>query len=571
MRPIDLSEQIAMLHSADKRKVLEAREGLLKTAASPEGRTAVIRAVAEILDEPGVSDWEWGNAVSVLDSLKATDELMALPMKLGYPDGIPEGSERLYSASEPLAQMGESAVADLAAILSDGGVAARQVAAHTLGLIGEGPAEQALQRAQTLEKDTRVATYIKQALSYIDSNRRNELTDPTVAARVCISKDSERDLDFTARRIETVFLDGRPTKVNEILCHVAGEYVSSPGDWWLVSTAPSGVRASRIGRNPFFYSIGKILPSPDGRYLAVLSSAEGAPNLDVVDLPSLVRDKTWKPVGGLGLGLGDVSLKEWKGNTLEVASSMLFLGQKYGTYLLGAREEIFSWDVVANTVVPRSDALRDPVQYYCGFLKRREPYRSEAASALRRVNDRSAVPCVDAALKDFPNDSELKATLDQLTAPLTAQFSFPVDSEKLLIVSGVGSDRRLSWEDSSIAVPKDITRESIEAGWKNVALDSSRLRTAVAFQRKDGAFLVAFTKDKQSYRGIVSDVSRAEAANIAAIDGSRVYTRRNTVLEWHVRTGALVVRTEAWDATGKRFDATSVVKFDDASGLPVWP
>jgi hypothetical protein len=56
------------------------------------------------------------------------------------------------------------------------------------------------------------------------------------------------------------------------------------------------------------YSIDDFMPSPDGKYLAFLSSAEGVPFIQVVDLVEFVRKKTMKPVGELGPGPG-ASLK----------------------------------------------------------------------------------------------------------------------------------------------------------------------------------------------------------------------------------------------------------------------
>jgi hypothetical protein len=35
-------------------------------------------------------------------------------------------------------------------------------------------------------------------------------------------------------------------------------------------------------------------------------------------------------------------------------------------------------------------------------------------------------------------------------------------------------------------------------------------------------------------------------------------------------TGFLVIRTEAWDASGKHYSATDFLKFDERTGLPVW-
>src|SRR5262249_43047685 len=143
--------------------------------------------------------------------------------------------------------------------------------------------------------------------------------------------------------------------------------VSDPGDWWLLGNTSSGVETSRIGTSSFWgYSIYDFIPSQDGKYLAVLSAAEGAPFIQVVDLVEFVRRKAMKAVGELGVGInGDVSLKGWNGNMLEVRSGLLI---GHGTELLGTDEELFSWNVLSGAVVPQYKALRDPVRYYCGFV-----------------------------------------------------------------------------------------------------------------------------------------------------------------------------------------------------------
>ena len=219
-------------------------------------------------------------------------------------------------------------------------------------------------------------------------------------------------------------------------------------------------------------------------------------------------------------------------------------------------------------------ALRDPNRYYCGFVTAPDQYtRGIAAVALRRFRGQSSVSCIEAALKQFPNDPDLKSALRYLQA----QISPPSTGDQVLIVSGAGADRRISQSDTagileraSIAVPEDITPESIAAGLKNVVWDRERLRAAVAFERKEGSFVVAFVT-KKDYTVVRRRYQQGRDANIAVIGPGREYVRRSTVpVEWQAGTGLLVIRTEAWDAEGKRYTATEFLKFDDGTGLPRW-
>jgi hypothetical protein len=538
----------------------------------PDKRATTIRAVIAVLEEQGVHYRTWYAAAVTLGGLEATEAVDALVQHIDYKEGLADFPDGASATTWALYQIGEPSVGALASVLSNGGVAARKKAADALGLIQGERAEQALQRARQVEKEKSVTDSIDDALRRIERARSalRETTEPAAVARNCLSAASP---GFIAKPIKTLFLDERPARVDEILCYVDALLVSDPGNWWLLKKTPSGVESNRIGRNSYWgYSIDDFVPSPDGKYLAVLSSREGAPFIQVVDLVEFVRKKNMKSVGELGPGPG-ASLKGWKGSTLEVSSSLFIIG--YGTELLGTDAEVFSWNVRTGAVIPQWKALRDPVRYYCGFVTSPSPLtRSMAAVALRRVfRGRSSASCIEAALKQFPNDTQLKSALRHIQA----QVSPPSSGGWVLIVSGAGADRRLAQsdqagflEEASIAVPEDITPESIEAGLKNVVWDPERLRAAVAFERKEGSFVVVFAT-KKDRKVIANDISRSENANLAAIGPGRVYVRRRTVpVEWQAGTGFLVVSTEAWDAAGKRYAIKDFLKFDDDTGLPFW-
>jgi hypothetical protein len=406
---------------------------------------------------------------------------------------------------------------------------------------------------------------------------RREATDPVVVVRHCLAGDR---YGFKATPITTLFLYGRSTPVDDYLCHVDAfdyEEPTARGNWWLLSTTRSGVRGTRIGRNRFEgYAIGDFLPSPDGKYLAVLSYAEGAPSIEVVDLVEFVRRKTFKPVRSLPVGLGTVSLKAWSGGALQVASDTLFIGLPDRMELVVHAEEVFSWDVRSGTVVPVSEALRNPVRYYCSFLESLDPsQRSSGAWGLRLLNDRSAVPCIEAALKENPEDGDVKATLSHILAERSPARS----TGRHVTVSGAGAERQLTLfgdtarvlKRASIPVPDDIAPESIERGLKNVVWDRDGLCAALAFERAQGTFVVAFVTDKDFSSVVASDISRTELANIAAIGPSRVYVKRRTRPDWRTSRGGhtLIVRTEAWDASGRRYAGQDLLKFDD-NGRPIW-
>jgi HEAT repeat protein len=412
----DIAGAIAMLHSPDKAGRDEAMVQLQRLANIPDRRSSTIRAVIAVLDEPATPYRTWYAAADVLGAMQATEAVSALIRHMDYKEGLNEYPEGRRATTWALLQIGEPAVSELSAVLANGEISSREKAADALGLIQGEHAEQALLRARQSEKEQSVLNSIDDALRGIEVARaeRQEITVPVKVARHCLSTDSDR---FKAKPIRTLFLDERPTPVDETLCHVEALEVSEPGNWWLVRTTPSGVESSLIGVNSFSgYSIGDFRPSPDGQYLAVLSSAEGAPYIQVVDLVEFVRKKTMKLVGELPLGLGTIHLRGWNGRALQVASS-LFIGQRERLELITPSEEAFSWDVITGAVTPQSAALHDPVRYYCGFVATQNQYqRSTAANALGRLRDQTAVPCMEAALSKFPDDPDLKMVLQQLLA-----------------------------------------------------------------------------------------------------------------------------------------------------------
>lgn len=260
---------------------------------------------------------------------------------------------------------------------------------------------------QQVQPDPEISKAIESRQIARARSERQETTEPAAVSRHCLSAASP---GFTARPVQTLFLDGHLMQVDEVLCHVDALQVSELGNWWQVRKTPD-VEASLIGTSPFSGpDIIDFVPSPDGKYLAVFSSAEGIPYIQVVDLAEFIRRKSMKLIGELSPGImGTSSLKGWKGGTLEVSSTVLI---PYGTVLLGTDPEVFSWNVHTGTIVPQYKALRDPVRYYCGFLTAPDSYtRSEAATALRSFRTRSSATCIETALKLFPNDADLKSVL----------------------------------------------------------------------------------------------------------------------------------------------------------------
>ncbi len=361
----ELARAVAMLHSGDPAVRRESQHEFLRIGNRPDQKPAAIRELIRILDAPAVPHRTWYGAAEMLITLHDADAIQALARHIDYSEGLADFPDGKLLVPWGLAQIGEPALGDLIAVLSRGRPGARGKAAMALGMAGGTRAEQALRQALLREKETSVISAIDDALRDIDAARLalRETTEPAAVARHCLDEDA----GFMARPIRTRIVDGRSTRVNEQLCHVdnATGGVSEHGDWWVLRTTASGVHSRRIGINEFWgYSVSNFASSPDGQYLAVLSSAEGAPSIQVADLAALVERGQTRLVRELPVGLGVFSLKGWKGHTLLVASSSHFIGLPDSRIELlpSSGEQLFSWDVRSDTVTPVSAALRDPIR-----------------------------------------------------------------------------------------------------------------------------------------------------------------------------------------------------------------
>ena len=112
----------------------------------------------------------------------------------------------------------------------------------------------------------------------------------------------------------------------------AGQTVRLPGaERWLMVTGsePEGAQwslkeGSRIQRIPpppvTLFPVG-LSPSPDGRYLAVLSVGEGHPILDVLSLPRVLEGTHGElPLRTIDPYPGSIELAGWEGTKLKVLS-----------------------------------------------------------------------------------------------------------------------------------------------------------------------------------------------------------------------------------------------------------
>ena len=251
---------------------------------------------------------------------------------------------------------------------------------------------------------------------------------PAVVIEKCLASNSAAKPDANgviAVPIEKLFVGGRTAGTAEMLCIVHGPSANDEIEWFRINPATRNIAKVHSG-----IEVMEVLPSPNGKYLAVAEYREGILTIDVVDLPALIRDNKHASIDQISSYPGSASIKEWKGDELVVTSNTLLSRLELAGLrldLFSTNEERFSWNLATGAVVALSASLRDPVQYYCAKLADVYDQRSRSnlygerafiAEALTSLRDKSGVPCIERALTIETDElirTDIRASLDKLT------------------------------------------------------------------------------------------------------------------------------------------------------------
>ena len=193
---------------------------------------------------------------------------------------------------------------------------------------------------------------------------------------------------------------------------------------------PGATKDDLIGTN--ITSMGEVYelkPSPNGRYLAVLSVGEGHPELEVVDLPLLVRRGQFKVLRGIDPYPGGVGIDRWDGARLIVGCDMLLTRRgkdgrvPYALQMEGAEQ--YALDIPSGAAEPLTAGAKDPLGYFIKQLSSKDAGLREAAVlALRALKDVRAIGALTEALKaeaEADIRAEIQKTVKELSARARSQ------------------------------------------------------------------------------------------------------------------------------------------------------
>jgi hypothetical protein len=216
--------------------------------------------------------------------------------------------------------------------------------------------------------------------------------------------------------------------------------------------------------------------SPDGKYLAVQQLSEALSDIEIVNLPTLIRASEYKKVGEVGGFPGDVSIRGWNNGKLEVTSGTLLSHPPVGnSRLILFSDETFALGVTTGNVMALSNELQDPDRYYCAkVLMPDVGTRGIAVEGLRRLGDKSAIPCLDDALARESDENlrlDIREARDQLRDPVQ-HFCSLVSSQNLSTrrsaVDGM-SDFRVT---SAVSCLREALARESDQGLRRVMQDT---------------------------------------------------------------------------------------------------
>ncbi len=172
------------------------------------------------------------------------------------------------------------------------------------------------------------------------------------------------------------------------------------------------------------HNVESVEASPDLRFLAVLSSGEGHPMLEVVDLPTLRQQANYLVLHEIDPYPGSVADKGWQDGALRLDSDIALTyredGGRVPSVLLLPESAEFALDPDSGHISPVTFDARGLMEHQIQQLADESSYqRRDAALALRYLGLPEAVPALERALaqeRDQDVREEIEGALELLGA-----------------------------------------------------------------------------------------------------------------------------------------------------------
>ena len=163
--------------------------------------------------------------------------------------------------------------------------------------------------------------------------------------------------------------------------------------------------------------VSQVKASPDGRYLADVTSHEGHPCASVYSLPLFLEKKKRRLLWSIEPYPGWVSIERWEGKKLLVTSDMFLSyrkeSQKFWAVMEFNDPQEFALHLDTGDIQPVSAGASDPARYFSKQLSSEfSDVRSNAAFVLKVLKAISAIPALEKAVA-METDQEMKGHMQE--------------------------------------------------------------------------------------------------------------------------------------------------------------
>ena len=186
--------------------------------------------------------------------------------------------------------------------------------------------------------------------------------------------------------------------------------VSEPDRWFILNSSGDAQEVEPPAR--FFARFHGMLASADGRFLAIQSSGEGHPAIDIIDLPHFIKSGQTRSVGAMTTYPGYLRMAHWENGGLYFTSDMLCLpiagswgnpDVDYFNFTIELPEsKMFVFNPDTGMIKAVSKELADPVNFFGNLLLDPDHdlrQREIGTAGLLKLGGKGGVPFLKRALK----------------------------------------------------------------------------------------------------------------------------------------------------------------------------